>query len=225
MRAIVTIPPHADFLAEVAAHPMTVGLRLNTVMPIAVPHEVILRRLAALGPPLWVDLKGRQLRVVQAAMPPFTALQVSHRVEVGLPADLYLNDGREHARVIAIDGDRLILDRSPRRMIGPGESVNIVAPDLTGIAATTDQSGGWATLRLTGPAGAAALARLVPVDLSAAAFPLGHAARAPLGHMQAVLMRPAADVVEVMVFRSMARTAWHEIEVALRALAARAALA
>ncbi len=123
-------------------------------------------------------------------------------------------------RMVEKDGLRLVwTGRDQAFLIGGA------APDLTGIAATTDQSGGWATLRLTGPAGAAALARLVPVDLSAAAFPLGHAARAPLGHMQAVLMRPAADVVEVMVFRSMARTAWHEIEVALRALAAREALA
>lgn len=98
------------------------------------------------------------------------------------------------------------------------------APDLAGIAAVTDQSGGWATLTLTGPDAAAALMRLVPVDLRPAAFPVGRAIRAPLGHMQAVVMRPQDEVFAVMVFRSMARTAWHEIEVALRSVAARAAL-
>lgn len=97
------------------------------------------------------------------------------------------------------------------------------APDLTGIAATTDQSGGWTTLSLTGPAAPDALMRLVPLDLRLTGFAVGHAARAPLGHMQAVLFRPAEDSIGVMVFRSMARSAWHEIEVALRSLAARAA--
>ncbi len=98
-------------------------------------------------------------------------------------------------------------------------------PALGGIAAVTDQSGAWATLTLTGPAASDALMRLVPLDLRATAFPVGQAARAPLGHMQSVIFRTAADSFTLMVFRSMARTAWHEIEVALRSLAARAALA
>ncbi len=40
------------------------------------------RRLAGLGQPLWVDLKGRQLRVVAAALPPFTEVRLSHRIRV-----------------------------------------------------------------------------------------------------------------------------------------------
>lgn len=141
--AIVTVPPYADFVAEVAAHPVTVGLRLNTVMPIADPRGVVLDRLAAHGQPLWVDLKGRQLRVVEAALPPFTAVRVSHRVRCRLPADLYLSDGQEHARLVAIDGDRLVLDRSPRRLVGPGESVNIVAPDLEIEGTLTEGDRAW----------------------------------------------------------------------------------
>ena len=95
------------------------------------------------------------------------------------------------------------------------------APDLTGLAAVTDQSGGWAALRLTGPMAADALMRLVPLDLRK--FGPGQAARAPLGHMQAVLMGQG-DGVLILIFRSMARTAWHEIEAALKMLAARKAL-
>lgn len=98
-------------------------------------------------------------------------------------------------------------------------------PALDGIAAVTDQSGGWATLTVTGPAAAEALMRLVPLDLRTQVFAVGQAARAPLGHMQSVIFRTAPDSFTLMVFRSMARTAWHEIEVALRSLAARAALA
>jgi len=128
--ALVTVPPYAPFLDEVAAHPLTAGLRLNTVMPLAEPVVEVLRRLSALGPPLWVDLKGRQLRVVQAALPPFTEVRISHRIRVRTPCDAFFSDGREHARVLAVDGDRLILADSPRRVVGPGESVNLVAPDL-----------------------------------------------------------------------------------------------
>lgn len=130
VRAIVTAPPYAPFLAEVARHPLVCGLRLNTVMPLRDGPAEALNRLSSYGQPLWVDLKGRQLRVVGAAIPPYTEVRVSHRVRVHTPADAYFSDGREHARIAAVDGDRLILEEGPRRLIGPGESVNILHPSL-----------------------------------------------------------------------------------------------
>lgn len=138
VQAIVTVPPYAGFLEEVAAHPLVSGLRLNTVMPIKGAHAPILQRLANLGVPLWVDLKGRQLRVVGGAIPPFTEVVVSHPVEVPCPADVWFGDGREHARLLAVDGPRLILEDGPRRYIGPGESVNIVHPRLRVLGTLTE---------------------------------------------------------------------------------------
>jgi pyruvate kinase len=149
--AIVTVPPHATFLEEVAAHPIVGGLRLNTVMPVKGPLGETLERLAALGPPLWVDLKGRQLRVTAAALPPFTEVRVSHPVRVPVPADAFFSDGREYARVVAVDGDRLILEESPHRMVGPGESVNIVHPELEIEGTLTDTDRAYlAAMRETG---------------------------------------------------------------------------
>ena len=91
-------------------------------------------------------------------------------------------------------------------------------------AALTDQSDGWATLRLEGPIAADALMRLYPLDLRLQSFGVGTAARAPLNHMQSILMRTAPYAFDILVFRSMARTAWHEIESAMKMLGARAAL-
>lgn len=99
-----------------------------------------------------------------------------------------------------------------------------VPADLTG-AALADQTGGWVSLTLQGPNAAAALMRLVPLDLRAAAFGVGSCVRAPLNHMSMVLLRTGPDAFLILTFRSMARTAWHEIESALKTLAARAALA
>lgn len=130
VEAIVTVPPYAPFLGELAAHPRVCGLRLNTVMPLAEPREAVLARLAALGSPLWVDLKARQLRVVEAATPPYTALRLSHRIRVRTPTSAWLSAGRERLEVRAVDGDRLILADGPRRLVGPGESVNIPDPSL-----------------------------------------------------------------------------------------------
>jgi len=138
-QAVVTAPPYADFLDEVCAHPLVAGLRLNTVMPLKEGPGEALDRLAALGKPLWVDLKGRQLRVVGCAVPPFTEVTVSHPVRVPLPADVYFQDGRDHARLVAVKENRLILAAGPRRVIGPGESLNIVHPDLQVEGTLTEQ--------------------------------------------------------------------------------------
>lgn len=137
------MPPYAPFLSELAAHPLVGGLRLNTVMPLAETPGEVLARLIALGPPLWVDLKGRQLRVTAAAVPPFTEVRISHRIRVRTPADAFFDDGREHARVVAVDGDRLILEDGPRRLIGPGESVNVVHPSLEIEGTLTDTDRAW----------------------------------------------------------------------------------
>lgn len=130
VRAIVTAPPYATFLDEVARHPLVCGLRLNTVMPLRDGPAEALERLQAHGQPLWVDLKGRQLRVVGAAIPPYSEVRLSHCIRVKTPVDAFFSDGNECVRVAAVDGDRLILEDGPRRLVGPGESVNIVHPSL-----------------------------------------------------------------------------------------------
>ena len=105
---------------------------------------------------------------------------------------------------------------------GPDQAflIGAQALDLTDLAATTDQSGAWSALRLTGPKAADALMRLYPLDLRATHFPPNTCARAPLGHMQSVLIRESESFL-ILIFRSMARTAWHEIETALHAMEAR----
>lgn len=140
--AIVTAPPYAPFLDEVARHPLVCGLRLNTVMPLRGGPAEALERLQALGQPLWVDLKGRQLRVVGAAIPPYTEVHLSHPIQVDTPVDAFFADGAECARVAAVAGNRLILEDGPRRLIGPGESVNIVHPSLKieGLLTPTDRA-------------------------------------------------------------------------------------
>ncbi len=95
-------------------------------------------------------------------------------------------------------------------------------PDLGDAAAAVDQSDAWARFALSGPAAVDTLAHYVPVDLRLSSLPVGASIRSQLYHVPLCLMRIGADAFEVMVFRSMAHTAWHELEDALRILAARA---
>ena len=130
--AIVTIPPYAPFIREVARHPIVSGLRLNTVMPTKEPLEELLKRLneEANSKPLWIDLKGRQLRTVTYAVPPFTEIKISHKIQVNTPVTAYFGNGDETATLVAVDGSRLIFQEGPRRVVGPGESINIVDKSL-----------------------------------------------------------------------------------------------
>lgn len=156
--------------------------------------------------------------------------------EVPLDRMTALRPARGHDKALAkaLKAAKLAFP-APNRLTGTGDRIMVwTAQDqafligtlpegLASVAILTDQSDGWARLRLDGTAAGDALMRLVPLDLRLSAFAVGHAARAPLNHMQAVLMRTAPDRIEVLVFRSMARTAWHEIHAAMQALAARAA--
>ncbi|HLQ19145.1 MAG TPA: sarcosine oxidase subunit gamma family protein [Tabrizicola sp.] len=93
-------------------------------------------------------------------------------------------------------------------------------PALEG-AAVTDQSDGWAVLGISGAGVADVLARWVPMDLRLAAFPVGRAVRTQLNHMNVVILRAGDHAFEILVFRSMARTAWHELETAMHMVQAR----
>ena len=138
IQAIVTVPPYASFIKEVAAHPLVGGLRLNTVMPLKEDISTLLKRLSSFGKPVWVDLKGRQLRVVGAAIPPYTEVTLSHHLMVDTPVTAFFADGREYAEVIGVNENRILLADGPRRLIGPGESVNIPHPSLRIAGTLTD---------------------------------------------------------------------------------------
>ena len=92
---------------------------------------------------------------------------------------------------------------------------------VQGISALTDQSDGWAAMCLDGPQAEAVLARLVPLDLRAAAFARGAVLRCQLGHMPVILHRTGPVAFQILVFRSMAATAVHELHQAMRSVAAR----
>lgn len=95
------------------------------------------------------------------------------------------------------------------------------APPADLPAAVTDQSDAWVTLTLSGPEARATLARLVPLDLRQARA--GQCARTGLNHMPLILIVEGPESFRLMIFRSMARSAWHELREALIRIEARRA--
>ena len=94
---------------------------------------------------------------------------------------------------------------------------------LGAVAALTDQTDANAVVRIEGDQTEAVLARLVPVDLRAKAFPAGTTARTMVGHMTASVSRVGPDAFDIMVMRSMAQTLVHDLSEAVIGVAARQA--
>lgn len=108
--------------------------------------------------------------------------------------------------------------------VGPGQAIVLGSAIPPEGAAVADQSSGWAILTLTGASSRDVLARLTPLDLRENAFPERATARTLIGHMTASLTRTGPETYEVMVFRSMAATAVHDLARAMKGVAARGAL-
>lgn len=122
-------------------------------------------------------------------------------------------------RMTGADGGRLIwFAREMALLIGPDPD-----PALATQAALTDQSDAWTVLQLAGPGARDVLARLCPLDLRAQAFAPGHTARTELAHMTGSVSALEQDLIWVMVYRSMAATLAHEMEIAIHRVAARRA--
>ncbi|MFZ1512236.1 MAG: sarcosine oxidase subunit gamma family protein [Tabrizicola sp.] len=128
---------------------------------------------------------------------------------------------------LAMPAPNIFAGKNGARIVWTGRDqaflIGVEPPVLEG-AALTDQSDGWAVLGLTGAEAVDVLARLVPVDLRLAAFPVGRAIRTQLNHMNVVILRSGDNAFEILGFRSMARTAWHELETTMHMVASRAGM-
>lgn len=87
---------------------------------------------------------------------------------------------------------------------------------LGDLASVSDQSDGYAVLRLSGFKVREALAKLVPVDLHPRAFQVGDVAVTVAAHIGVTLWRSenrndGAPVFEIAAFRSFASSLWHAL--------------
>lgn len=84
------------------------------------------------------------------------------------------------------------------------------------LAAVSDQSDGYAVLRLSGPGVRDTLCKLIPVDVHARAFEVGDVAVTAAAHIGATLWRledysPGSPIFEIAVFRSFAASFWRAL--------------
>ena len=119
-------------------------------------------------------------------------------------------------RVLQSEAGRLIWAGNGMALLFDGQ-----VPDMSKIAALTDQSDAWCIIRVEGKPVRDVLARLVPIDMALPVFKVGHTARTMVGHMTGSVTRIGRDAFEVMVMRSMAATLLHDLTRAAKGVAAR----
>jgi len=132
---ISSLPPvHLEeLLKSIIEHPIVDAVRYNTGVRSAYnPYETISRILALTVPlnkPLYIDLKGKQLRAIEWGIVPDSPVILNHKITVELPAEIHMRgDARGIVRKIN-NGNELYVD-CKEGLVGKGQSINILGKNL-----------------------------------------------------------------------------------------------
>lgn len=79
---------------------------------------------------LWIDLKGRQLRVIKWADPLFSCIELNHNIQLLYPAQIYFRNSDRVNITHVKDGNKIFVDPLPKYPLGAGQSVNIIAKEI-----------------------------------------------------------------------------------------------
>jgi pyruvate kinase len=144
---VATFPIFTRHERMVCEHPLIGGIRLNTARASAHnPDDILDRLLDACsrvpGKPIWIDLKGRQLRVTRWADPFYEDVEINHRIKVNTPA-LAILRGDLPASIVGVNGNRIRLDARPRQALGAGQAIYIADPSLEIEGYLTDTDRGY----------------------------------------------------------------------------------
>lgn len=130
---IVTLPSvhNPELIEKMCAHPLVDGMRYNVGIRTAYPPLTVLSYLkkVANGKKLWIDLKGRQIRITKWADPTYGDIELTHEVEVDLPAKIFFRGG-QWSNIVEVYGNKLIVDPNPREALGAGQAINIIGKNL-----------------------------------------------------------------------------------------------
>lgn len=133
---IATVPSlnNMEKVQKVFSNPQISEVRFNTGVQTAYSIDETLDILKNLSikynKKLWIDIKGRQLRVTKWADPLYSCIEISHRVQVLYPALVCFRNGDRVSITHIKEGNKLFVDPLPRQALGAGQSVNILAKDI-----------------------------------------------------------------------------------------------
>lgn len=135
-KLIATLPAlnNMDKVENIFRAPHISEVRFNTgaQTPYSVDETLtILKNLSTkYKKQLWIDLKGRQLRVIKWADPLYSCVELNHKIHLLYPARIYFRNGDSVNITHVKDGNKIFVDPLPKYALGAGQSVNILAKDI-----------------------------------------------------------------------------------------------
>jgi pyruvate kinase len=132
---IATLPNLAsqERVQKILECPFIAGARFNTGVTTLMDATETVALLNSLSnrysKPIWLDLKGRQLRITSWADPQYEAIELNHAISVVYPARIYFRGG-EPCEIVRVKSNRILVEPLPSEALGAGQSVNILAKEL-----------------------------------------------------------------------------------------------
>ncbi len=134
LKVYLTLEPGRQYSQQILQFPIIEGIRFNTGAPTSNLKVKILKNFQHEIYPIkgWVDLKTRELRIINEATAPYDYLELNHKIEVNTPTAMYYNEGKNVVIIKDVyEMDKLIIkppDNFTGKEIvkfGKGASINI----------------------------------------------------------------------------------------------------
>lgn len=132
---IATLPSinYKDKIIKILECPYVSEVRYNTGINDLMDVKEIISILKMLQEnyrkKIWIDLKGRQLRIVKWADPLYEAIELNHDIDIQYPATIIFRNGTT-SQIVKTRKNKIIVDPIPKEALGAGQSVNISAKEL-----------------------------------------------------------------------------------------------
>lgn len=128
---IATLPSadKRELVDRIFSHPLISGARYNVGIRCPYGTRQALGTVKAVADKyqkkLWVDLKGRQLRIEKWADPTYGDIELNHEVEVETPAIIVFRGGYS-SNITYVQGNKIYVNPNPEQAVGAGQAVNIL---------------------------------------------------------------------------------------------------
>lgn len=132
---IATLPNLSDkkSIEEIISFNEINSFRFNSGVNQLMSTNEIIKRLKEIEETtkkkVWIDLKGRQLRITSWANPSYETIELNHDIDIEYPARILFRDGTS-SEIIRCRGNKILLSDSPYHALGKGQSINIDAKSL-----------------------------------------------------------------------------------------------
>lgn len=135
-KLLATLPSLSNMksVERIVMHPNIDEVRLNTGARFPGKPEDVLKNLEEMcdyyGKKLWIDIKGRQLRIEKWADPVYESIELNHRIDPSAKgkACLFRNGGTSVIQHVDNSGpnSRIFVYPLPEEALGAGQSINII---------------------------------------------------------------------------------------------------